>query len=152
MVCCAVSSGPGRDRFHSSPHISDDHRPAAPCPHHQSVPATASLINDDLRWRDKGWGTLDTRLKRGTGVAVWATRAVPRCNSATVLWVASVLRGREKGEFVGVSEGRGRRVPVTFKFRGSGTGSHTAPAGNVTPSDVSRQAKYNLVSTWKDVL
>lgn len=41
---------------------------------------------------------------------------------------------------------------VTFKFRGSGAGSHAAPAGNVTPSDVSGQAKYNLVSTWKDVL
>lgn len=49
--------------------------------------------------------------------------------------------------------GRGtRRLAMTFKFRGSGTGSHKAPAGNVTPSDVSRQAKYNLVSTWKDVL
>lgn len=44
------------------------------------------------------------------------------------------------------------RGGVTFKFRGSGAGSHTAPAGNVTPSDVSGQAKYNLVSTWKDVL
>lgn len=42
--------------------------------------------------------------------------------------------------------------PVTFKFRGSGTGSRAAPAGNVTLSDVSGQAKYNLVSTWKDVL
>lgn len=41
---------------------------------------------------------------------------------------------------------------ATFKFRGSGAGSHMAPAGNVTPSDVSGQAKYNLVSTWKDVL
>lgn len=41
---------------------------------------------------------------------------------------------------------------MTFKFRGSGAGSHAAPAGNVTPSDVSGQAKYNLVSTWKDVL
>lgn len=41
---------------------------------------------------------------------------------------------------------------VTLKFRGSGAWSHPAPAGNVTPSDVSGQAKYNLVSTWKDVL
>lgn len=41
---------------------------------------------------------------------------------------------------------------MTFKFRGGGAGSHAAPAGNVTPSDVSGQAKYNLVSTWKDVL
>lgn len=53
------------------------------------------------------------------------------------------------------SRGRRRRrrgETVTFKFRGSGAGSHEAPAGNVTPSDVSGQAKYNLVSTWKDVL
>lgn len=35
---------------------------------------------------------------------------------------------------------------------GSGAGSHMAPAGNVMLSDVSGQAKYNLVSTWKDVL
>lgn len=48
--------------------------------------------------------------------------------------------------------GAGGRGDVTFKFRGSGAGSHAAPAGNVTPSDFSGQAKYNLVSTWKDVL
>ena len=49
-------------------------------------------------------------------------------------------------------EEEGGERAVTFKFRGSGAGSHTAPAGNVTLSDVSGQAKYNLVSTWKDVL
>ncbi|KAK5899119.1 hypothetical protein CesoFtcFv8_008632 [Champsocephalus esox] len=60
----------------------------------------------------------------------------------------SSREGRRRRRFGG--EGGG--WAVTFKFRGSGAGSHPAPAGNVTPSDVSGQAKYNLVSTWKDVL
>ena len=54
---------------------------------------------------------------------------------------------------MGVGEtGGGGLGAVTFKFGGSGVGSHVAPAGNVTPSDVSGRTKYNLVSTWKDVL
>lgn len=74
---------------------------------------------------------------------------MPRCNT-----VAGPVQQFKMGR-VGVGVGRGFAegfFSVTFKFRGSGTGSHTAPAGNVTPSDVSGQAKYNLVSTWKDVL
>lgn len=78
------------------------------------------------------------------------------CHYATVplygrlgLQFKRVRRKRLNG---GGGGGGGGWEAVTFKFRGSGAGSHTAPAGNVTPSDVSGQAKYNLVSTWKDVL
>jgi len=49
-------------------------------------------------------------------------------------------------------EGEGEEGQRPSSSGGSGAGSHTAPAGNVTLSDVSGQAKYNLVSTWKDVL
>lgn len=38
-----------------------------------------------------------------------------------------------------------------FHVKGLGVAA-APPAGNVTLSDVSGQAKYNLVSTWKDVL
>lgn len=75
------------------------------------------------------------------------------CHNATVQHYSGLVQqfktGRRGEEGVG---GGVLGFAVTFKFRGSGTGSYTAPAGNVTPSDVSGQAKYNLVSTWKDVL
>lgn len=55
------------------------------------------------------------RLKKGTGAGALTTRAVPQSNSATALWVAPALQGGKKGE---LGEGRGPRLPVTFKVRG----------------------------------
>lgn len=70
------------------------------------------------------------------------------CHNATVQHYSRLVLHFK----IGKRGGGGGVSVVTFKFRGSGIGSHAAPAGNVTPSDVSGQAKYNLVSTWKDVL
>ncbi|TNN89519.1 hypothetical protein EYF80_000122 [Liparis tanakae] len=140
-----------------SPNISNHHRPAAPCPHHQSVPAPAPLINDDLCRRDRGLGDVgDTGQEKGTGVGgptIHVVPTTPQC-PGTAGPRLQFKKGRRKrlSAAVGGGGGVGGFGLVTFKFRGSGAGSHTAPAGNVTLSDVSGQAKYNLVSTWKDVL
>lgn len=76
-----------------------------------------------------------------------------RCHNTTVQHYNGLVLQCKTGRRGELGEGGGvEGLAVTFKFGGSGTGSHTAPAGNVTPSDVSGQAKYNLVSTWKDVL
>lgn len=124
---------------HITPNISNHHRPAAPCPRHQSVPALDPLINDDLHWR--ALGQEKRGKKGGTGADVLTAHATPWCHSATQ-WQAS----GEPEDARGVEEG-------DLQVRGgSGAGEHMAPAGNVTLSDVSGQAKYNLVSTWKDVL
>lgn len=95
----------------------------------------------------EGSGTGDAGQEKGTGAGDLTTRAMPQCHSATPWRARAVVQEGEKAEV-----GGGGRGTVTFKFRGSGAGSHAAPAGNVTLSDVSGQAKYNLVSTWKDVL
>lgn len=97
----------------------------------------------------EGSGTGDTGQEKGTGAGVLTTHVVPQCHSAT-LWRAGVAV--QEGEKEEVERWGRREGTMTFKFRGSGAGSHAAPAGNVTPSDVSGQAKYNLASTWKDVL
>lgn len=101
---------------------------------------------------DGGYGAGE----KGTGVAVLTTRVVPRCHGRKGRledWKGGGEEegGRWGGRFAGFFFSP-LLPPVTFKFRGSGTGSRAAPAGNVTPSDVSGQAKYNPVSTWKDVL
>lgn len=132
----------------ASPNISNCHGPAAPCPYHQSAPAPVPLINDDPRW----------------GRGIWGRRKGDRCCRFDHLRGAAVPMQPKAGaafeDWKGGEEKKGGASPslpphslqVTFKFRGSGAGSCAAPAGNVTPSDVSGQAKYNLVSTWKDVL
>lgn len=103
---------------------------------------------------DGGYGAGE----KGTGVAVLTTRVAPRCRGRKGRLEDWKGGGEEEGGKEVAGGGGVCRIffpsppPVTFKFRGSGTGSRAAPAGNVTPSDVSGQAKYNPVSTWKDVL
>lgn len=82
-----------------SPNISSRHRPAAPCPHHQSVPAPGSLINDDPCRRERGLGDGGGGIRgqqKGTGAAVLTTRVVPQCH--TTVGRGCSQREREEGE------------------------------------------------------
>lgn len=138
-----------------SPNISNRHRPAAPCPHHQSALAPAPLINDDLCRRDRG--LRDRGYRAGKGDRCWRSDhpcdvVMPQCH--TMAGLGLQFKRLRRNRVSSSREGRG-----TWGWGddlqvqgGSGAGSHMAPAGNVMLSDVSGQAKYNLVSTWKDVL
>lgn len=95
-----------------SPNISNRHRPAAPCPHHPSVPAPAPLINDDLCWRDRG--LRDRGYRAGNRDRCWCFDH-PQFHSATLwqAWAAVQEVEREEVERGGSDlqvQGQWRRV------------------------------------------
>ncbi len=98
-----------------SPNISNRHRPAAPCPHHQSVPAPAPLINDDLCRRDRG--LRDRGYGAGEGDRCWCFdhpcgATMPQCHTMAGPGL-QFKRGRRKR----LSSG-GRRVGSDLQVQG----------------------------------
>lgn len=93
-----------------SPNISNRHRPAAPCPHHQSVPAAAPLINDDLCRRDRG--LRDRGYRAGKGDRCWyfdhpCGATMPQCHTMAGRGSSSKGGGEGRGCAAGGGGGGG---------------------------------------------
>lgn len=106
-----------------SPNISNRHRPAAPCPHHQSALAPAPLINDDLCRRDRG--LRDRGYRAGKGDRCWRSDhpcdvVMPQCHTMAGLGLQfkRLRRNRVSSSREGRVGGHGGGA-MTFKFRGA---------------------------------